>query len=210
MIRRWLVMAPSEASEKAIRQALRQRVLTTTVGAQQTVDEFWVPRSHERADIAVIGKTLDGFEIKSSRDTLARLPRQVSAYGRIFDRCVAVVAERHLDQAIEWLPEWWGLLSCRVNGRVVFDKVRGMGPNPGPDAETLVRLLWRKETMGALIDLGDEPDPRASRNSLWEALLAKTTLQELRAVVRTAILERDPAKARIRTRRFRVLLEAPQ
>ena len=32
---------------------------------------------------------------RPSADTLKRLPRQVVAYGRLFDRCTAVIADRH-------------------------------------------------------------------------------------------------------------------
>ena len=42
-----------------------------------------MPRSNERAGIAVIGTRMDGFEIKTERDTLRRLPRQASAYARL-------------------------------------------------------------------------------------------------------------------------------
>jgi hypothetical protein len=67
-----------------------------------------VPRSHERAGMVVVGRSLDAFEIKSERDTLRRLPRQALAHERLFDRCTLVVAERHSDHAAAMLPEWWG------------------------------------------------------------------------------------------------------
>jgi hypothetical protein len=63
-------------AEKVVRDALRSHVLAEVAGARDTVDEFWVPRSNERADIAVLGRWMDGFEIKTERDTLSRLPRQ--------------------------------------------------------------------------------------------------------------------------------------
>ncbi|MFN8204442.1 MAG: sce7726 family protein [Solirubrobacteraceae bacterium] len=136
-----------------------------------TVDELWVPRSNERADVAVIGRRMDGFEIKTERDTLKRLPRQVVAYGRLFDRCSAVVAERHLAHAEEIVPDWWGITTVRSNGAVAFTSVRKPCPNPALDPEILVRLLWRDEVMSALVALGHAPDKKASRGSLWTELL---------------------------------------
>jgi len=50
------------------------------------VEEFWIPRSNERADVATIGSVIEAFEIKSDRDSLKRPPRQVIAYGRVFSR----------------------------------------------------------------------------------------------------------------------------
>lgn len=189
-------------TERAIRDALRRRVLAATAGAKDTVDEFWVPRSNERADLAVIGQSMDGFEIKTERDTLRRLPRQAAAYGRLFDRCAVVVAEKHLDHADAMLPEWWGITTVHMNGSLTFTEMREARPNPDIEPETLVRLLWRDEAMTVLLKHGGEPDQRASRNSMWAELLRTLTLTQLRATVRRAILSRDPAQARIATRRF--------
>lgn len=191
-----------DSREAAVRDALRARVVAETAGAKEAVDEFWVPRSHERADLAVIGRWMDGFEIKTERDTLRRLPRQVEAYNRVFDRCTAVVAERHSDRVGEMVPEAWGITTVHVNGAITFTSLRRPRTNPDVDPETLIRLLWREEVAFALRSLGSEVDPRASRNSLWEALLRVTTLAELRRHVRRALITRDPARARIATRRF--------
>lgn len=190
--------------EAVVRDALRERVLAAIYGARDTVDEFWVPRSHERADLAVIGRSLDGFEIKTERDTLRRLPRQIDAYGRLFDRCSVVVAEKHCDEATALLPAWWGITTVHVNGGVSFTEVREPRHNPGLDPEILVRLLWKAEAMVALAKLGGDPDERASRGTLWRDLLEAASLTQLRAAVRRALLDRDPARARIATRRFTV------
>jgi hypothetical protein len=195
----------AHAAEAVVREALRRRVLTETAGARDLVDEFWMPRSNERADLAVIGRWMDGFEIKTDRDSLQRLPRQAVAYGRVFDRCTAVVAEKHTDRAVHILPEWWGIMTAHVNVSVSFVMVRKAHRNREVDADILVRLLWRDEAFRALVSLGAEPDPKASRQSLWQALLNSTTLTQLRALVRRALVSRDPADARIATRRFSAL-----
>lgn len=190
------------SDEKLTRNALRPRVLTCTTGAREAVDEFWVPRSNERADIAVIGRTLDAFEIKTASDTLRRLPRQVEAYGRLFDRCTLVVAEKHFDRASLMLPEWWGITAVAVNGSVTFRTERKPQQNPSVDPETLVRLLWRDEVVQALVSLGSALDHRRSRSALWAELLRRTSLRELRRMVLHALIHRDPARARFPTRRF--------
>jgi hypothetical protein len=177
--------------------------MATVASAQGTVDEFWVPRSNERADIAVIGSRMDGFEIKTERDSLRRLPRQVAAYGRLFDRCTAVIAARHREAAEQLLPPWWGVTTVSVKGSVTFAQIRASQPNLAVDPETLVRLLWKDEAMAAVTSLGGAPDPRASRASLWAHLLTAASLAQLKAAVRQALLRRDPAAARIPTRRFR-------
>ena len=189
-------------AETIVRQALRTHVMRDVYGAQDTVDELWVPRSNERADIAVIGRWMDGFEIKTERDTLKRLPRQMIAYGRLFDRCTAVVAERHEQAAAEILPEWWGIATVHISLAVTFTTIRKPRTNPGVDPEILVRLLWRDEAMHALITLGVEPNRKASRGSLWTELLQSASLTQLRSAVRGALLHRDVRQAKMPTRRL--------
>ena len=191
-------------NEMLVREALRERILAVTKGARDTVDEFWVPRSNERADLAVIGTSMDGFEIKTERDTLKRLPRQVEAYGRLFDRCSVVVAERHLDAAKDIVPAWWGISVVHLNGETRFTDIRTAGRNPKIDREILVRLLWKEEVHNALVQLGSAPEGKTSRNALWGELLELTSLSQLRATVRRALLDRDPSRARIATKRFRL------
>jgi hypothetical protein len=189
------------SAEELVRDALRVYLLSRK-GGDHALEELWVPRSNERADLAVLGRTMDGFEIKTERDTLRRLPRQVLAYGRLFDRCTVVVADKHREKVTAIVPEWWGITSVSVNGCVSFTTVRKPRPNRSLDPETLVRLLWRNEAMAALCALGVTPDPTAHRSSLWKEITRTASLTQLRRVVRRALATRDPATARIPTRRF--------
>lgn len=189
------------ATEQVVRNALRGHLCSDSDG-QEMVEEFWVPRSNERADLVVIGPTLDGFEIKTERDTLRRLPRQAVAYARVFDRCTAVVAERHRGAVTDLLPEWWGVIVIHAEPSVAFVRVRPPKANPSVDTETIVRLLWRDEAMSALLRLGRQPDQHSPRCSLWQELLETANPVQLQAIVRQAIVGRDPGRARIRTRRF--------
>lgn len=187
--------------EKAVRDVLRGKILDGGT-AEQTVDEFWVPCTNERADLVAVGSSLEGFEIKTCRDTLRRLPRQALAYGRIFDTCTAVVDDKHRDAALEMLPEWWGISIVHSNGGVELATLRRTQPNPGVDPATLVRLLWRDEAASALAGLGIDAAVGASRAAMWDELLRCTVFDDLRRIVRQAILRRDPARARIPSRRF--------
>jgi hypothetical protein len=88
------------APEAAVRDTLRQEVRAKSC-VSETIDEFWVPRTNERADLAAIGSRLWGFEIKTDRDTLRRLPRQVEAYNRLFDMCLT---PNFVSTAPRWKP----------------------------------------------------------------------------------------------------------
>ena len=188
-------------TEAVVRNCLRTQLLAEVPSAE-AVYEFWIPPSNERADVAVIGTTLDAFEIKTERDTLKRLPRQADAYSRVFDRCHVVLAQPHLDKALEMLPPWWGVQL--IDEGLSFLTVREPGHNHNVDPETLVRLLWRDEAYSALCELGSDPDPRTGRFRLWEMLLALLDVDSLRQVVRVTLLGRDAGRARIPSQRFAV------
>ncbi|HXD53121.1 MAG TPA: sce7726 family protein [Solirubrobacteraceae bacterium] len=188
--------------EALVRGALRQHLLDPMAGPCEFVDELWVPRTNERADLAVLARSMDGFEIKTSTDNLRRLQRQADAYARIFDHCTVVAAPNHVSGVAEILPDWWGVMTVRVGDRVTFDSARPAAPNPSIDVEVLVRLLWRDEVLSALKALGTEPDAKATRGRLWTQLLEGTTVARLRSIVRRALLGRDPKSARIATRRI--------
>lgn len=191
------------SSEAAVRSALRKHICDSSDRQPpELVDEFWVPLSHERVDLAVIGSVLESFEIKTARDNLERLPRQVEAYSRIFDCCTAVIAERHAERVVTMVPSWWGVLVVVGDDTPTFEVLRNPSHNATVDPPTLVRLLWRDEVHSALVNLGSEPPPRTSRVAMWEELLRVAHIDALRAIVRQALLGREPTRARIQTRRF--------
>ena len=184
-------------TEAAVRESLRSELLAMWPGLSEALYEFWVPRTNERADVVAIGSRLWGFEIKTDRDTLARLPRQVEAYSRLFDRCAVVVAERHLDAALGLIPDWWGAASIHADGDALTFRVTRWGKsNRDVDAETLVRLLWRDEARCILASHGAEPDARASRASMWQLLLGALDVKELQSAVCQALLNRGPSPMR--------------
>lgn len=184
------------ANEGCVRDALSARLLEgARLGMKRAYQELWVPRSHERVDLVVVGVRMHGFEIKTERDTLRRLPRQAIAYARVMDRCTLVLAEKHLEQAQSLLPNWWGISTIACNEHIRFRVVRPARRNPVVDAEVLVRLLWREEALAALQNLGVNPAPKSHRASLWRELLERCSLVQLRSAVRGALLRRHDARA---------------
>ena len=86
-----------------IRTALKRELLLQYKDDRETVviEELGVHHGTSRIDLAVVNGVLHGFEFKSDRDTLTRLPEQANAYGLVFDRLTLVVAERHVRRAVE-------------------------------------------------------------------------------------------------------------
>lgn len=185
--------------ERAIRELLRPLALRAAGNEAFTIDEFWVPASKSRADLAVVSDELWAFEIKSPRDSLRRLPQQVRAFSCLFDRCTAVLATKHLDEGATVVPTWWGLIEATEQSLVWR---RFPEHNRSVDMRVLVQLLWRDEAVHALQHLGIPMRERLGRHSMWRLLLKEADEPRLKAHVRTALLVRDPRGARIPTRRF--------
>ncbi len=70
------------------------------------INEFTYGNFSRRIDLAFIkNNEIYGIEIKSEFDTLNRLDGQVKEYLKVFDKVIVVVATKHLNHALELLPE---------------------------------------------------------------------------------------------------------
>jgi hypothetical protein len=137
-----------------VRTALRRELHEQHLGDDRTliVEEMGIWSGSVRVDIAVVNGELHGFEIKSARDTLARLPGQERLYSQVFDRVTLVVAEKHAEKAEQIIPPWWGTISASSseNSTVSLLPGRPGSVNPQPDSLQTVRLLWREELLDIL------------------------------------------------------------
>ena len=116
------------------------------------IEELGVQHGSARVDIAVVNGILHGYEIKSDKDTLQRLPEQVSAFNSVFDKITLVVGKNHLHEAIGMVPDWWEIIIAKIdeNGAVVFCSIREGEFNKGQDSVSIARLLWREEALKIL------------------------------------------------------------
>jgi hypothetical protein len=186
--------AQQEMRDPEIRAELHRRLSRRHTGAERVkiVDEMSVLAGACRIDVAVINGRLEGFEIKSEGDSLARLPRQAMAYGRVFDRLTMVCAERHLEAALALLPDWWGVEVAEQRGaRTRIVRKRAARANPAVEPRAVAQLLWRSEVLGALEDMDAARGLRSKpRRTLWSTLAEVVPRRELRALVREALRAR--------------------
>lgn len=63
-----------------------------------------------KADLAILNGTSTVYEIKSERDSLSRLERQVAAYSSIFARVYVIAAENHATSVINSVGKHVGVL----------------------------------------------------------------------------------------------------
>jgi hypothetical protein len=174
-----------------VRLALHERLRGThrlELESTRFVDELGIA-GQVRVDIAVLNGAFSGYEIKSDRDNLLRLPTQVEVYSKVLDYCTLVVADRHLEHSLELLPSWWGVLRARsASGAVMLTKTRSPRLNPRIDRRTLASLLWRSEALDALGQIGADRGIRSRPNAvLWDRLAESMSTRTLRKKVRETL-----------------------
>lgn len=119
------------------------------------VEEMGIWSGTVRIDVAVINGELSGFELKSDKDTLARLPAQAEYYSRVFDRITLVVGTKHANQALRLIPLWWGVIQAETQkGSIKLSGVRDAQKNPNVDPFLLAQLLWKEEALSILDSRG--------------------------------------------------------
>lgn len=177
-----------------IRHALHQDLKAQHSGDPSTliVDELGLCQGVSRVDVAVINGSLTGFEIKSERDTLVRLPAQQEVYSRTLDFVTLIVNRQHLEAVDKLVPDWWGLQEAtETDGVVVINTLRAGRENPGVDPYSVAQLLWRDETLDALKEKGlDKGLLSKPRQALWMALASNVEPDELKTIVRTRLKAR--------------------
>lgn len=133
-----------------VRLALRSYLDNLHEGDADTrvVEEMGIWAHSVRIDVAVINGELHGFELKSAKDTLERLPYQAELYSKVFDRVTLVVADRHAEKALPLIPDWWGVSEAR-NGDcgVSLRARRETSMNPILCPLHVARLLWKPEAI---------------------------------------------------------------
>ena len=182
-------------NDALMRAATKQVLLLQHKGDAETVivEELGIQHGLSRIDLAVVNGELHGFELKSDRDTLARLPEQTETYGRVLDRVTLVIGERHLRRAVEMVPEWWGIRVARVEApELHFSDLKVAINNPSLDARCVAMLLWRDEALDLLEELGRARGMYSKcKAEIYSALIEAVSLDDLRGRVRKCLRQRS-------------------
>ncbi|WP_431854362.1 sce7726 family protein [Azospirillum sp.] len=177
-----------------VRRVLRAEIDAAHAADHDTrvVEELALEHGTSRVDIAVINGEIHGYEIKSERDTLERLPKQIELYSLVLDKVTLVVGARHLSHAQEIIPPWWGIRVAELRGgSVVLSPERSEEVNPSPDALTIAMLLWREEALEELEARGLARGVRSKpRRAVYERLVSGMSLPDLRHLVRCRLKNR--------------------
>ena len=183
-------------NDTVIREALKLHLTYLHTGNPKLriIEELGVEHGAARMDIAVINGVLHGYEIKSDRDTLLRLPEQMGNYNSVFDQITLVVGKSHLHDAINLVPDWWGVMIAKIdcNGSVVFNGIREAKNNRQQNSLSVARLLWRNEALELLERVGEASGYRSkSRNLIYERLSVVFDQETLEEKVRDVLCFRE-------------------
>ncbi len=156
------------------------------------VEELGLCQGVARVDIAVVNGSIHGYEIKSERDTLARLPGQIDIYSRALDSVTIVSAPIHAAKTAKVVPSWWGIwIAVQHEDELRLETSRESRPNPEVDPFSVAQLLWRDEALQVLVDSGLASGLRSKpRLELWRRLASDLTIKELGDVVRERLKHR--------------------
>lgn len=115
--------------EYIYKAAITHKVLLGTHSLQTAVmlNEFRV--GNNIADTVVLNGTSTVYEIKSERDTLARLEQQLSSYRKVFAKVNIITGENHLSSVLQTAPEDVGVLV--LTDRFQISTVREAINSPG-------------------------------------------------------------------------------
>jgi len=64
-----------------------------------------------KADVVVLNGTSTAYEIKSERDSLDRLPRQLEAYLKVFAQVNVICGHKHVEKLLQLVPEIVGIIA---------------------------------------------------------------------------------------------------
>ena len=151
------------------------------------VEELGLCHGEVRIDLAVINGSFHGYELKSDRDTLSRLPTQANEYSRVFDKITLVTGCKHAYEAIKLIPEWWGvrIVEQDLVGKMRFHNIRREKMNPSADAVAITKLLWREEAISFLDEIDSADGVRSkTKREIYKKIIEKADLKTIRMKIR--------------------------
>ncbi len=108
--------------EYVYRSAISHKILmgTHSLRTASMLSEFRAGSA--RADLVILNGTATVYEIKSERDSLARLATQVSEYQKVFATVNIIASEEHIEGVLSSVPEEVGILCLSRRYRITTER----------------------------------------------------------------------------------------
>lgn len=148
-----VLKAGSYRDEYTYKAALTHKVLlgTHSLSTACMLNEFRVGEC--KADLAILNGTATVYEIKSERDSLSRLEKQVEAYKKVFARVFVIAGENHIDSVLAATSKDIGVM--KLSRRHQISVVRSADDRPDRICPiTVFESLRTSEAKQILTQLG--------------------------------------------------------
>ncbi|MCB1470436.1 MAG: sce7726 family protein [Rhizobiaceae bacterium] len=154
--------------EYIYKAALTHKVLlgTHSLHTASMIHEFRVGEC--KADVAILNGTSTVYEIKSERDSLSRLERQIEAYCRFFAKVYVIAGENHIDGVRSQVSEDVGVL--KLSSRHRISTVREARELPERTCSVTIFESIRTSEAKAILDLLDMDAPNVPNTEMHAAL----------------------------------------
>lgn len=130
-----------------------------------------------KADVAILNGTATVYEIKSERDSLSRLEKQIETYRGFFAKVYVIAGENHIDGIDETVPSDVGIL--RLSSRNSISKIREAKDRPERTSAITIFESIRTEEAKRILAYLDVEVPDAPNTEMHAALREK--FEKLRA-----------------------------
>lgn len=157
------------------------------------IEELGLCQGDARIDLAVINGIIHGYEIKSERDTLERLPLQEKFYNKTLDKVSIIAGQKHIKKISRVVPKWWGIYEAVYEfGKLKINKVCSPQDNPNIDPNAIVQLLWKNEALEILKEIGFYKGmSNKTRTIIWNHLVSSLSIDEMKRAVRQKLKSRQ-------------------
>lgn len=154
--------------EYVYKAALTQKILLArhSLRTASMLTEFRV--GLRKADLVILNGTSTAYEVKSERDSLTRLERQVAAYAEVFSSVYVIAAEDHIDAVIRLVPKEVGIM--RLNERYRISTLREAADQPERTSPSSIFDSIRTEEARIVLQLNGVPIPPVPNTMLRSAL----------------------------------------
>jgi hypothetical protein len=149
-----------------------------------------------RIDLLALNGAVSGYEVKSARDSLARVRRQVAVYKQTLEFVTFVVDPIHLRGIRPLVPRWCGLVEVgSENGQASFVQRRKARRNPAADPREICFFLSRRDIQAELQRRGCRGLGRTPRHEMVAMLIGMASTEQLWALSREALSSRLRARS---------------
>ncbi|WP_244667908.1 sce7726 family protein [Rhizobium sp. P007] len=167
-----------QRNEYIYRSAISHKILmgTHSLRTASMLTEFRAGTC--KADLVILNGTATVYEIKSERDSLARLSNQVANYKKVFAKVNVIASEDHVEGVLATVPEDTGVLCLSKRYKISTER-EGVNRPDRVCPQTVFESLRSAEAAAVLKALGRE--------------IPQVPNTQLHGVLRTIFADLDPS-----------------